>query len=122
MENQLRETSVSTIWDDLGRFRPFDVPLLFPNSEREFGRKPQPNQGLVTPDSPEEKTYGASGCRTGQPRVHFWPRPRLNTESAKSVTPNQQFEALVASPVGVSDGGFAEGVIDLFEVLRSLAR
>jgi RNA polymerase sigma factor (sigma-70 family) len=34
VENQLRETAVSTVWDDLGRFRPRDVPLLFPIARR----------------------------------------------------------------------------------------
>jgi len=67
VQNQLCETSVSTIWDDLGGFRPLDVPLLFPESDPEFDRdrspaEPAAEPRLVAPELAETKTGGTKNC------------------------------------------------------------
>ena len=47
VENQLRETSVSTNWDCVGRFRPLDVPLLFLENEHQESAESRPSPEKV---------------------------------------------------------------------------
>jgi hypothetical protein len=92
--NQLHKTSVSTNWDDLGRFRPLDVPLLFldfaPDSELAEPAEPRLATRNLGRGSERNKKGTLCGCRVGSTHAAAPPpiprSARGGTKSASSAS------------------------------------